>query len=576
MSSKTKQKNFSVDFNGFGGIDCQASHSGKPVASDIVNFRIRADGSLEKRYGYRLLTDVGGTIRAFHSTLLDGAYIGYVLAGNTFSILDFSTGALSAVGTVGTDQGKACLFYYDGELYLSDSQTLYRYRDGALTQAVGYVPLVGKDWPNDEVGEPFEPRNLLNRHARISYVIGEIPTIFLCTQYPVESVQAVYVNGIQISEERYSIDTKFTTVNVLDLAAGDRVEVHLTYAENENATLLSEFLSCQRSILFGTSTNNRLFFWDGDRSHTVFCSSHVSSTDLAASQRHFPDSDGLYLPRGHEFRVGDGRYQLQGATRHYDRLLLFTEGDAWMAKHDTSGQEEFPTVSINSDIGCASKNGVILTENTPITLGQHTVWQWTDETDEMSRCNASSLSAAIDAKLSKEEFTRSGLHFNRAERELWLHDPVTGNVWIYNFINRAWYRFSGIYADRLFDADGTVGFVRRQKIYLFDRSAVRDYDDDGAGRAIHAQYVSGLLDFGTERMKNLSCLVLRGDMDGGTLTVAVSGNGIRQESCILAGGGEHTVLRRRLPSGRFRYASVRLSAYGDERQVIHSLTLHTR
>ena len=72
MSNNQKRNNLSVSFDGFRGIDCRRNHTGETVASDVVNFRIRSDGSLEKRNGYRLLTDMEGVIRAFHSEAANG------------------------------------------------------------------------------------------------------------------------------------------------------------------------------------------------------------------------------------------------------------------------------------------------------------------------------------------------------------------------------------------------------------------------------------------------------------------------------------------------------------------------
>lgn len=578
MSEKTTQDPSAVVFRGFGGIDTHASHQGPAAASDVLNFRIGSDGSLQKRCGYRLLTDLGSPIRAFLRGQEEGKTVLYLLAENTVYALYPESGELRSLGTVSCGSGNACFFYLDGTLYLSDSTDFYSLASGTPTSVTGYVPLVGKDWRNDEVGEIWEPRNLLNRHARISYLIGDPASIFLCTKYPVESVEAVYVNGTLADPDRYEIDHQFCTVNVRELNTGDRVTVHLTY-QSGNDALLADFCTVTHSILFGNAENSRLFFWGGVQDCTVFCSAHVNRDSLAESRLHYPESDGLYLPEGFEFRVGEGRYPVRGAVCHHDRLLLFTEGDAWMARADVSGLSEFPTVCIHAQVGCAADNGTVLAGNLPITLGRHTVWQWAEESQEESRYRAERLSAAVDERFGKEELSHATVFYHRAEEEIWIGDREEGRVWICRPPSACWYRFDGIFADGFFDADGQIGFWKSGKVYLFDPSLKRDRNGESAeGEAIEAIYQSGILDFETDQKKNIASLTLRGDPDGEPLSFTVSGNGTKDAVCTLRRSvpDAHGVYRLRFPGGRFTCATLTVRSSGNARPVLHQLTLRRR
>ena len=66
----------------FGGIDRQSSLGQANVAQDIKNFRILADGSLEKRCGYSKVIGLPAGIRAVWSGDVDGEASLFVLAGD--------------------------------------------------------------------------------------------------------------------------------------------------------------------------------------------------------------------------------------------------------------------------------------------------------------------------------------------------------------------------------------------------------------------------------------------------------------------------------------------------------------
>ncbi|MBQ9085595.1 MAG: hypothetical protein IJY47_00240 [Clostridia bacterium] len=577
MSKNNKQSVPSLSFEGFRGVDGTACGEDPPRASDVVNFRIRKDGSLEKRCGYRLLTSVDETIRAMWTGMERGSFLGYLLLGNTLYSLDFSTGDRRALGTVDTSEGKACIFFYSGYLYVMDKTGFYRFQNGTLSRPLGYVPLIGKDWPNNTIGETYEPRNILNPHARISYLISDPPSIFLCVEDEIQSVQAVYVNGILQSLDNYTVDADFNTVNVSGLNAGDRVVVYLTL-KTDYSDLLSALYSSPEVILFGDANNNRLFFWGGSEGNTIFCSSFVRNDQLKESRKHFPESDGLYFPEEFEFQVGSGQCNVMGAVRHYDRLLLFTEGETWMASSDASGLEEFPAVCVNSELGCGPQGGVILAGNDPISIGRSGIWQWSGDTEELNHRNARCISREIEDRLSREDYFCATLFYDRAEDAIWLNCPSSGDVWVYTLSEKNWTRFSRIDADRFLEIDGAVGFLRGTGFYVFDPAYTSDYYTETDIREIRGEYESTVSDFGDGRIKNASYALLRGDLDGGNVEIRVQGNNIPAASCVFSepNGNRHSILSKRLPTGRFRHATVHLTAPGAQRQIIHSLSLHCR
>ncbi len=578
MSNQLKKNPSPIIYNGFEGIDRSSAHTAGLTATDIQNFCIRDDGSLEKRCGYRPLADAEGRIRAFWSGVLHGKFYIYLLSDDVVFSLDLATEKLTVLGTISTHEGNACFFSYKSILYMMDGRNLYEIIDGVLRLAIGYVPQIGKDWPDALIGEPYEAKNLLTRHVRISYVIDEIPTIFLCVGEEIESVEAVFINGELASSDRYFIDNKLNTINILEPKTGDRATVYLTLKNGADDKLTKEILSSTNTVLFGSAEENRIFFWNSYNSNTMFCSDYATKDRVAEAQTIYPTSSSLYIPKGFEFTVGEGRYNIRAAIRHYDRLLIFTEGDTWMSPTSVTGQEESPAIQINTSIGCTSPDGITQIGNDPVTVGQYGIWRWIGDTDQINACSAVNISEKINSMLSHEDWSNMGIYYHRRTDELWLNLKKTGDVLICKISKKQWYRYTGIHAERFFDAEGKVGFTRDGMIYIFDPSMLYDQDSIYSYREICAEYTGDIFDFDTDQKKNLSQVVFRGDLEGGTLELRVCGDGIEDASCTLYDPQktQHSVIRKRLHSGRFRYASLHMKASGKCRQVIHSLALYAR
>lgn len=576
MSKQQTKRSLTLSLDGFGGVDKTRGHSEAVCAEETLNFRIRRDGSLQKRCGYRLLTDVGAPIRSYWVGRLQEENCFFLTTDKTVLSIDPDDGQTSVVAPLPAEGEPSLFFFYRDSLYLLNGKRFFLVNKVGLTEVIGYVPLLGKDWDNRVVGETYEPRNVLTRKARISYVISSPPSMFLLPPSVIETVEKVEVNGKEIDPSRFDYDEGFESITVTDLNAGDRVTVYVVFPESFDE-LFEQLCSCRYATTFGGPSSNRLFLWGGSAPTTMFSSSYVTRDRLEEAQKHYPHCAPLYFPPDFEFTVGEGRNSVQGTQRHYDRLLIFTEGDTWIANAESSGLDDFPTSGINAGIGCASPEGIALAENDPVTVGGYTVWQWSGETDRLSERNASRLSEAIDPLLSPEDYASARLYYNRRERELWMNLPHRNEVWIYHTGRREWYRFGGIGADQFFDLGTDVAFLRGSKVFVFDESLSVDCDADGEERTIEAYYVSTVSDFGTAENKNLCRLTLRGDLDGGTLTVTFSGNGTQDVSCEISDDSEgHSVIDRRVSSGSFRYGSVLIRSADGARPVIHSLTLRTR
>ena len=577
MAQRTNSnKNLSVEYGGFEGIDTRANHSGG--IQDALNLRILSDGSLQKRQGYKCIYSNDNGVRAIWSGIISGSFSCYFLVRNSVYKLDLESGEPSFCAAIVTSVGKAQFFYFRDALYLSDTKRIYKILESSAEPIVGYVPLFGKDWGTGYPGEINEPLNLLHRHARITYKIGETFSSYLPTLHPVREIRAVYKNGELLSADAYSFDERFNTINIAGLESGDELEAAVTF-EDDESTLGAELLSSPYAYVFGGINNSRLFCFGGELDNTIFTSTYVSRESLAESERCFPGCGHIYFSAGNQFTVGDGRFSVKAVARHFDRLLILTEGDAWIADSSACGEEEFPIMNVNSRTGCFSEGGVVSVGNDPVSIGRKAIFRWTSETDELNECNAYSISDGISELLTPSFFKNAVAYADEDRGELWFCDPAgDGVAWIYNVGRKAWSRFGNIGAEAFFDANGKVGFVRDGRICVFSDEYYADYETVGSsvGTPISASLVSGIIDLESPKTKKLRSLVAFADLGGGRIDASIVSDRGEQISASLVAEGEHSPYTVRLHSHRMKSFSFSLKADGGERQTLHSLRIEAR
>ena len=564
--SRTNKRTVTV--TKFEGVDTRYSHRGAPQS--IVNFRISADGSLQKREGYGLICDLGESIRAVWTGKLGGNERCYVATSRGVYSVDTQNRTASFIFSLPTTDTHVDFFYYRGALYLVDGVSIYRIENDTPRVPFGYVPLIGKDWADNEVGSINEPRNILNGCGRITYRISEAATSFLRLDAPISSVEALYVNGERLAASKYSVSSSPPVVSVSGLKAYDAVELYFTYADNPYTT--DALFKSTHALVFGGINNSRPFLWGGEDGAVIFSSAYVHESELQKSKLIFPESDALYFPVGYQFSVGDGRYPISAVSRHYDRLLIFTEGGAWMADSSACGIEEFPVMNINSSVGVVADTAATL-GNQPCTVGLDSVYLWRSETDELDECNAYGISGAINSLLPSEFFKSATVFADTAHGELLFTYPNDkGRTWVYNASLGAWSCFEGIGAERFFNVDGKVGFAKNGAIYAFDKSL----DTDLGSTEIVASFSTGLLDFDTDADKRPSAIGICFDGNAIDAEIALDGNSDRTLGLALDKQATHGYVRKRLSARRFKAMSLTLRASGAERQTVHSFYLQAR
>lgn len=572
--SAFKQKNAiaSAEFKGFEGIDTTAPHGYIPAAYDMDNFRVLGDGSLQRRCGFAPIAICNSKIRAVWSGKLNGEQLTFVVHNNLVSKIDPISKTLVRIGYLVSTQGHANFLFFNSSLYLIDGLYLYIIKPNRMNIVDGYAPLYGKDWPSAAKGEVNEPLNLATRHIRMTYRITE-ELIYLCVDHIIATIDAVFVNGVRLPDESgYYFDQSIMCVCVFNLRVGDYVELFLTLEESEIRP--SYLFSCQSSVVYGTYADNKIFLWNGFEPDIMYASKMIDTKSLEKAQEIYGQTVPLYFPKDSSFSMSKDGRRITAVCRQYDRLLIFTNTDAWMSQGTIENGNPLQSVTINPSYGCSSDGAVVMCGNDPITVSDGNIMRWTADTDELNECNAYSISEKINPMLKSSFFSNAKILLDNTRKEILFYDPTDsdGTVWIYNYSKKNWFRFTGVVADNMFLCGKNVGFTRDKTVFLFDDALGHDVLPDGSFRTISAFFESFPIDLSVAgNKKRLYGMTLNGTLSNGEVTAEYISNGQVMATKHLSSENNYPIsFIKRLNSSRFCYLTLRLSCKGENNATIHS------
>ena len=575
---KTKNILGKFEISGFGGIDLSTpAIEGK--CTDMVNLRILPDRSIVKRNGFREMFALSEDVRGVLSGNFDGGFKLFIVAGSTLYKFTTDTGMLKAIGNIGTQSGPVTLFCYNGKVYVIDGAEIFEIRDDALHVTAGYAPLVGKDWGSNYHGAIHEALNILTPKGRISYIVDNPPTAFLSTYYDVDTVDAVYVNGDLRDKETYGLDPRLRALNVSGLEAGDRVLVYYTFARS---TKERERLSKNPyAMVFGGINNSRVFMWGGDDKNRMFASAPAAYQSVEEAEAVFANCGGLYFPEQNDFCVGDGKHEIKAVSRHYDRLLIFTSGETWMADSEVSSSQSFPLTRINTDVGCAALGAVAKCGNDPISVGPRDIYRWTSNTDTLEDCNAYVISDKIKALLPKSFFEDVKVFTDRYNQEILFayRDGDVGRVLVYSIPREEWYFYDGVTADCFFEGASALGFINGRKVCFFMPNLKKDMLSNGSVKDISGHCTYSANSFGhPSRKKRVSGVMGVGELGKGELQITFeSDSGVANTVSFAGAGTDNTeCFYKRLRGERFKNSQIKISTDNTASQRIYSLTVTVR
>ncbi len=182
----------------FGGIRRTSALTGAH-ASEMRNFRIASDGSLEKRTGTRTLFSLSSRIRGLWQGSLNGNDYLMAVAADYVYIRLPGQSTLTQRKHLNSQAGPATFLVYHGTLYLFDGNDIYLFSTSSnnFYKAYGYAPLYGDGWHPTQLGPVNEPLNAIAARIRIRYDNSVGATTFRLP-FGALSISRVEVDGTQI------------------------------------------------------------------------------------------------------------------------------------------------------------------------------------------------------------------------------------------------------------------------------------------------------------------------------------------------------------------------------------------
>lgn len=570
----------------FGGI-CRGIPtlgSEKPLgaknASDCRNFRILPSGSLEKRCGFKPLMTLPAEPRAFLGAFLDGEYLIYALIGENVYAADPEKNTCTVIGSVGSAEGKAEIFFFDGMLYVLDGECLYRYDGEDFVTFHGYVPLYGKNLDGSRGFAVNEPVNLLSDRIRVHYRVGT-GTLDFCVGVKCKSILSLTRNKTYNITSSATLDADGLGFHLSSGSGnGDEYEAVLLLDGTEERK--KDLLSSVHAVIYGGENDGRMILYGGRKASNVYVSREVSHASYIESLASDALSTGIYFPETDVVSVSYGRHPVTAVCRHFDRLLIFTEGETWTA--DFSASSAAPKIiPVNSSVGCLSEHGAVLGGTTPYSVSSDGIYKWTSKDDERNECNALPVSGPISELLGGDFFSRCVAFYLRSRDEVWFADPEseTQDVFIYSQATKKWFRFDGIPVDLFFPYAGEAAMLYGKYIFVFSEELFSDVGIGGTVESnIEAVYESNAEDFGKpESLKRLKRLLIKADCGGEPFEFDAEGDMGGKKTIVIGArsdaGAERyiTHVDARSNIGRFGEMIYRIRALGRARTRIDLIAL---
>ncbi len=553
----------------FGGIRSIARIS-DAGASDMKNFRILPDGSLEKRCGFETVILGTEPIRGYWEGSFSGIdYIFYV-AGNTLYRRSQNDASPVPLTVLTASDHRVSFFLFRDSLYLLDGFTLLVFKpDGGLfTVAQGYVPLYGKDWDPKNLGEINEPRNLLNTRLRVHYLNTSASKTF---QLPFTSnrVLSVRVNGTAVTNYTFQSGTSVVTIPDSYATGGDVV---IAFEIDSLFSMRSTVLKAYHAAVYRDGYHETLLTYGGSQGYRVWRSSEVTDEMLAEARAADSSCDSLYVRDGTAFSLGSTEHPLTAAVQHLDRMLMFNDSGVWVLRHPHAADDDMEISLYQEGIGCVAEDGAVLCRGIPYIISNSGI-------GKIGLYNASSdiltltlISSDIADRLTASVLKTCVLHWYDRDNRLWLRDTTDtdGTVWLCEPDGKCWIRYTGIVANALIDYGGGPGFTTATgRIARFADSLVTDDGD-----SFDAEYLSQYLDFSQpEFCKRSGYMAICADTAGASIGLTVESE---RRSCKLQFNGKDTTPPEffgvRFGIGRFRFLRYRLAVGGNQRVRIYSLS----
>ena len=552
----------------FGGLRQTSALTGAN-ASTMRNFRISADGSLEKRTGTKTLYDLGTAIRGLWQGSLESRDYLVVIAG-AYTYVKLPGGStLSRRTRLSTNSGAVSFVVFNGHLYLLDGNNVYRFSTSTnvFSATYGYAPLYGNEWSPLQMGEICEPINALSQKIRINYNNRVGSTVFELP-FGAISLDRVEVDGEEITPNPYV--TGATSFSIPPAYAYGSLTVALTLAANYSYR--SSIAALSKSFLFTGADRNTLLLYGGTQTQQIAYSAPVTDEMMTESNRIFSaDEDPLYFPLENFFSLADAAHPIHALFRDRDRAIALNDRAAWALEFSGSRLISYP---LEGGVGCSSPGGFTLCGDHPVTIQAGGVFRLRFPSGESDVCIPEALSQDVIELLPVSLFQNGILAWFPGRDELWLRDPTEteeGLVWVCKTQSKEWYCFDNLPISNFFELNGTVGFGTDDgRILAPDETSYTD-----SGTAFTAYYHSHFLAFSSpENCKRAIRTTVCADTGGQRLIlITETDSRSRPYSVVNEQSGRPLFFDYSMNMGRFRFLRFLFSITGNAPARIYRLSM---
>lgn len=479
------------------------------------NFRVTKNFKLDKRLGFNDYIVCPGAIRGvWHGVVNDKSVILFATGGVLYErnlaietaetdlnnllssawddsaiwddsdIWDESVDPpVKAIGAI-TDT-ETIFFYYGSVVYIKAGLDYKTYNGTTYANVAPYIPTISVGGAPDGTGAvPFEEINLLSGQKTISRVGNGTATNYTLPEQNI-AVTAVTatVNGVaQIENTNFTVN-RVTGIVTFNIASPSNAVVTITWDKvtSGNRELV---LNHKYAVLFGVENDTDVFFFGGTHERNVYRFSMVGKPN--------------YFPASTFVKVGSNEYAITALKPQYQSLIVFKAVGAKIVKPQSNPNYTtnkgltpfiFPYFDLNEAVGNIAPNMVQLVENSPVSLYGSSVWSWASETGVEDERNAKIISDRYKISLAKEDLTQAVTYDWQEEKELWI--SVGGGVYIWNYGNNTWYKYTNASADYFITISGVPYFASNNKLIKVDKDSAADN-----GSAIPCVAYTGFSDFG--------------------------------------------------------------------------------
>ena len=438
----------------------------------------------------------------------------------------------NALGTVKTDKGVS-FFQFGGIVYILNGHEYYKYDGINLEVVEGYAPLIAitigpldtdtnEDSVNDAASNAGELTgeyiNRLTVKRRVWLSPDGVNATFRLPEaaYSIDKVIDLGT-GSEITAYTFTDTTDITFASV-PAHAVNSIEVDYSVAETETtAAMRAQVTGNLFSEFYSGTTDTRIFIYGDGSNKTIYTGMDYDG---------MPRAD--YFPDEYEVAVGESNTPITALIRHYGALLAYKPNECWTLQHgvtELATGDLTPTIycsPVNREKGNVAPGQVWLVDNSPVTVSGTELYRWGSVSRYSSAVgrderNAKRISDRIQKSIKEIDFKTCRMWDDNDNQEFYLCGDDMALVW--NYVTDTWYRYEN------FDARAICSFHGDLYVGSHDGKVKRmsDYVVGDEGAPIHAEWVSGAMDFGAPSYRKFSDALWVGlkPVDGTSVDVTV-------------------------------------------------------